>query len=71
MVESDASVVRVGVHLVGRVPARWRIRVSRLFVCENVQRGYDAILLTHHLAVADFDQRLPQLLVGRLDMLRD
>jgi hypothetical protein len=70
-VESNALVARVGVHLVGRVPARWRIRVSRLFACETGRRGYDAILLTHNLAAADFDQRLPQLLIGRLDMLQD
>jgi len=66
-VQNDALAKSVGAHLVSRVPARGRVLVCRLLAGKPNCHGFDAILLPHDFAAADFDRRILQLLGGLLN----
>jgi len=67
VVQNDALARSIGAHLMSRVSARGRVLVCRLLASKPGCRGFDAILLPHDFAAADFDQRISQLLGGLLN----
>jgi hypothetical protein len=58
-VQNDVLATSVDAHLVSQVPARGRVLVRWLLVGKPSYLDFDAILLPHDFAVADFDQCIP------------
>ncbi len=54
-VQNDALAKSVDAHLVSQVPVRGRVLVRQLFAGKLDYHSFDAILLPHDFAVADFD----------------